>query len=98
MNYIERMKIVPHIAPAIYKTLKTNEDGMSTSHIEYKKELKIRRGTFIQSKEREKKEVLYSIATGKTIKNDEGEFYEVFPGLYNMSQCRLLESLIRYFI
>ena len=71
---------------------------MSTSHIRYNKELNIKRGAFIKSNRVHKKVVLYNVATGKTIKNEEGEFYEVYPELYTMRECRLLESLLRYFI
>ena len=39
MNFTERVKIIPYIAPSINLTLKTNLNGMSTSHINYNEKL-----------------------------------------------------------
>ena len=92
------MKIAPHIAPLAGLRLKTNLNNMSTSHIKFIKELNLKRGTFIISKRMQGKDKLYNIATGKTVTTENGIFYEVYPELYTMKECRLLESALRYFI
>ena len=92
------MKIAPHIAPLAGLRLKTNLNNMSTSHIKFIKELNLKRGTFIKSKRMQDKDNLYNIATGKTVTTEDGIFYEVYPELYTMRECRLLESILRYFI
>ena len=97
MNFIERVKIIPYIAPIINQTLKTNLNNRSTSHIAYIKELNVKHGTFIKSNCMRDKNVLYSVATGETIETKDGIFYEVYPQLYTMKECRLLESILRYF-
>ena len=98
MSFIERMKVVPHIPPIINQTLKTNLNNKSTSHIAYNKKLNIKRGVFIKSNRMQDKNVLYNIATGETIETNDGIFYEVYPELYTMKECRLLESGLRHFI
>ena len=98
MSFIERMKVVPHISPIINQTLKTNLNNKSTSHITYNKKLNIKRGVFIKSNRMQDKNVLYNIATGETIETKDGIFYEVYPELYTMKECRLLESALRHFI
>ena len=97
MNFTERVKILPYVAPLINLTLKTNLNNMSTSHIKYNEKLNVKRGTFIKSNRMQDKVVLYSIATGETITTEDGIFYEVYPQLYTMKECRLLESILRYF-
>ena len=74
MNFIERVKIIPYIAPMINKTLKTNLNSKSTSHIKYNKQLTIKRGTFIKSNCMQDKNILYSIATGKIVETQNGSF------------------------
>jgi len=97
MNFTERVKILPYIAPLINLTLKTNLNSLSTSHIKYNEKLNVKRGTFIKSNLMQDKDVLYNVATGETIENEDGIFYEVYPQLYTMKECRLLESILRYF-
>ena len=97
MNFTDRVKILPYIAPIVNRTLKTNLNGFSTSHIKYNEKLNVKRGTFIKSNRVQDKDVLYSIATGETITTEDGIFYEVYPPLYTMKECRLLESILRYF-
>ena len=98
MNFTERVKILPYIAPSINLTLKTNLNSLSTSHIKYNEKLIVKRGTFIKSNRTQDTDVLYNVATGKTITTEDGIFYEVYPPLYTMKECRLLESILRYFI
>jgi len=98
MSFIERMRVVPHIPPIINQTLKTNLNNKSTSHIAYNKKLNIKRGAFIKSNRKQDKNVLYNITTGETIETKDGIFYEVYPELYIMKECRLLESALRHFI
>ena len=98
MNFIERMKFIPHIAPVAGLRLKTNLNNMSTSHIKFRKDLNIKKGAFIISKRMQGKDNLYNIATGKIVTTKNGIFYEVYPELYTMEECRLLESALRYFI
>ena len=97
MNFTDRVKILPYIAPIVNKTLKTNSNSLSTSHIKYNEKLNVKRGTFIKSNHMQDKDVLYNVATGKTITTGAGIFYEVYPQLYTMKECRLLESILRYF-
>ena len=97
MNFTERVKILPYIAPIVNLTLKTNLNNLSTSHIKYNEKLNVKRGTFIKSNLMQDKDVLYNVATGETIENEDGIFYEVYPQLYTMKECRLLESILRYF-
>ncbi len=97
MNFVERVKIIPYIAPMINKTLKTNLNNKSTSHIKYNKQLNIKHGTFIKSNRMQDKNMLYSIATGKIVETQNGIFYyEVYPELYTMRECRLLQTFLRH--
>ena len=43
------------------------------------------------------KNMLYSIATGKIVETqNEVFYYEVYPELYTMRECRLLQSFLRH--
>ena len=97
MNFTERIKILPYIPPLINQTLKTNLNGFSTSHVKFNEKLNVKRGTFIKSNRIQDKDVLYNVVTGETITTEDGIFYEVYPQLYTMQECRLLESILRYF-
>ena len=97
MNFTERVKIIPYIAPMINQTLKTNLNNKSTSQFKYNEQLNVKHGTFIKSNRLQDKEVLYSIATGKVVETQNGVlYYEVYPELYTMRECRLLQSFLRH--
>ena len=97
MNFTDRIKILPYIPPLINQTLKTNSNGFSTSHIKFNHVLNVKRGTFIKSNQIRDNEILYNICTGIILEYEDGIFYEVYPELYTMKECRLLQSILRYF-
>ena len=93
MNFIERMKFIPHIAPVAGLRLKTNLNNMSTSHIKFRKDLNIKKGAFIISQRMQGKDNLYNIATGKIVTTKiivifiSHKMFDAYSKIYQYCKC-----------
>ena len=45
-----------------------------------------------------KRDDRYAIATGNIVTKDGEKYYEVYPELYTMMECRLLENVLKHFV
>ena len=98
MEFVNRMQELPYISPIILDKLPENEEQMSVSLVKYNDKYIVKKGTMILGLKKGKHNDRYAIATGNIVTKDGEKYYEVYPELYTMMECRLLENVLKHFV
>jgi len=93
-EFIKRLRIIPYISPVVFDRLKTDEQGRCFSNIEYEESWNVKKVAFIRTQIKKGVEY-FSLATGNIVDKDGKKYYEVYPELYTLKECRVIDSVLR---
>jgi|SaaInlV_100m_DNA_4_1039707.scaffolds.fasta_scaffold79670_1 hypothetical protein len=99
MEFVNRMQNIPYISPIILDKLAENDNQLSVSAVEYNEKYVVKKGAMILGLKKGKHiDYRYAIATGNIVEKDGKKYYEAYPELYTMRECRLLDNALKHFV
>ena len=90
MDFITKNRDIPYISPILLDNLGFISKNRSNSNLKVNPTYTVKKGTFIRCEKKGVTRKLYGMATGEIIDKDNIKYYEVYPELYTLDQCRLI--------